>query len=137
MKLAIPHWRGRVSPVFDVAGRVLVVEIENGVEQARHDLRLDVEDPRACAARLAQTGADVLICGAISRSLEMAVSASGIDVIPQTCGELEEVIAAFTDGRLGQGAFLDAGLLRAAKAVSCAAPPKSTLNEAGSELRTP
>ena len=26
MKVAIPHWQGRISPVFDVAGNVLVVE---------------------------------------------------------------------------------------------------------------
>ena len=84
MKVAIPHWQGRVSPVFDVAGNVLVVEIADGVEQAREDVVLDAEDPQLRAARLAEAGADVLVCGAISWPLEMALSAAGIDVIPQT-----------------------------------------------------
>ena len=109
MKIAIPHWRGRVSPVFDVAGNLLVVEIRDGVEHSREDVPLDAEDPQLRAARLAQTGADLLICGAISWPLEMALSAAGIDVIPQTCGDVEQVLAAFAQGQLQQDAFLMPG----------------------------
>jgi len=109
MKVAIPHWQGRVSPVFDVAGNVLVVEICDGVENSREDVTLDAEDPQLRAARLAQTGADLLICGAISWPLEMALSAAGIDVIPQTCGDVEQVLAAFAKGQLRQDAFLMPG----------------------------
>lgn len=109
MKVAIPHWQGRISPVFDVAGNVLVVEIDGGLEQARQDVVFDVEEHHARAARLTEAGANVLVCGAISRPLEMAVSAAGIEVIPQTCGEVDRVLAAFIDGRLDQGAFLMPG----------------------------
>jgi len=109
MKVAIPHWQGRVSPVFDVAGNVLVVEIRDGVEQSRQDVALDAEDPQLRATRLAQTGTDILICGAISWPLEMALSAVGIDVIPQTCGDVEQVLAAFVHGQLRQDAFLMPG----------------------------
>ena len=109
MKVAIPHWQGRVSPVFDVAGNVLVVEIDGGAERARRDVAFSVDGPQARAARLTEAGADVLVCGAISKPLEVAVSAAGIEVIPQTCGEVERVLAAFIDGRLNQGAFLMPG----------------------------
>jgi predicted Fe-Mo cluster-binding NifX family protein len=109
MKVAIPHWQGRVSPVFDVAGNVLVAEIDGGVEHSREDVALDAEDPQLRAARLAQTGTDLLICGAISWPLEMALSAAGIDVIPQTCGDVEQVLAAFAQGQLRQDAFLMPG----------------------------
>ncbi len=109
MKVAIPHWQGRVSPVFDVAGNVLVVEVDDGVEQARRDVVFDVEDPQGRTARLTESGANVLVCGAISRPLETAISAAGIEVIPQTCGDMECVLAAFIGGRLDQGAFLMPG----------------------------
>jgi len=109
MKVAIPHWQGRVSPVFDVAGNMLVVDIDDGVEHARRDVVLDVEDLQGRAARLTESGVNVLVCGAISRPLEMAVSAAGIEVIPQTCGDVERVLAAFINGRLNQGAFLMPG----------------------------
>jgi len=109
MKVAIPHWQGRVSPVFDVARNLLVVDTDDGVERARQDLVLVVEEPQLRAARLAAIGADVLICGAISRPLEVAVVAAGIDVIPQTCGDVENVLAAFLDRRLRQDTFLMPG----------------------------
>lgn len=109
MKVAIPQWRGRVSPVFDVAANVLVVEVDDGVERARREAVFDVEDLQGRAARLREIGADVLVCGAISRPLELAVSAAGIEVIPQTCGDVERVLAAFIGGRLNQGAFLMPG----------------------------
>ena len=109
MKVAIPHWQGRVSPVFDVAGNVLVIEIDGGAERARQDVVFNVDGHQARAARLTETGADVLVCGAISKPLEVAVSAAGIEVMPQTCGEVGSVLAAFIDGRLSQGAFLMPG----------------------------
>ncbi|MGC9455198.1 MAG: NifB/NifX family molybdenum-iron cluster-binding protein [Phycisphaerae bacterium] len=109
MKVAIPHWQGRISPVFDVAGNVLVVDVSDGAEQARQDIAFDSEDPQLRAARLARTGADVLICGAISWPLEVALSAAGIEVIPQTCGDVEQVLSAFVHGRLRQNAFLMPG----------------------------
>ena len=37
MKAAIPIWQGRVSPVFDVAERLLVVDHEDGMESGRHE----------------------------------------------------------------------------------------------------
>ncbi len=109
MKVAIPHWQGRVSPVFDVAGHVLVVDLADGVEAARQDVSLATEDPQARAADLKRTGADVLICGAISRPLELALSSAGIEVISQTCGYVEQVLAAFACGQWPQDAFLMPG----------------------------
>ena len=109
MKVAIPHWQGRVSPVFDVARSVLLVEIENGHEQGRDEIHFEVEDPESRAARLAATGAKVLICGAISRPVEMAVRAAGIEVIGQICGEVECVLAGFLADHLQQDDFLMPG----------------------------
>ncbi|NLX60508.1 MAG: dinitrogenase iron-molybdenum cofactor biosynthesis protein [Phycisphaerae bacterium] len=106
MKIAIPHWQGRVSPVFDVAENLLVVELDDGgAERSRVQAGLRAESPHHRASQLAETGAEVLICGAISWPLEMALTAHGVRVIGQTCGNIEEVLAAFVSGRLSDGAF--------------------------------
>jgi predicted Fe-Mo cluster-binding NifX family protein len=106
MKVAIAYWQGRVSPVFDAATKALLVELgPEGRETARSEIRFDSQEPRSRAAVLTEAGTDVLICGAISRPLHMAVLAAGVDVIPQTCGEVEQVLAAFRDGRLNQDTF--------------------------------
>jgi len=108
-KVAIPHWQGRVSPVFDSAGSVLVVELDGGRIGSRRQVVLtDEEWPRRVASLVA-TGAGVLICGAISRPLEVALSGAGIEVIPQTCGEVESVLAAYLNGDLARGGFLMPG----------------------------
>ncbi|MBN2451629.1 MAG: NifB/NifX family molybdenum-iron cluster-binding protein [Lentisphaeria bacterium] len=109
MKVAIPHWQGRVSPVFDVAGRVLLADVDAGGVRSRHEVVLTDEDPQGRAASLAATGARVLICGAISWPLEMALSAAGIEVIPQICGDVEAVLAGFLNGGLARGGFLMPG----------------------------
>jgi predicted Fe-Mo cluster-binding NifX family protein len=105
MKVVIPHWQGRVSPVFDVAGNLLLVDVDNGTEQGRENARLDATEPEARARRLAELGAEVLVCGAISWPLEAAIAAAGVKVIPQICGEVEQVLAAFLEDRLAQDAY--------------------------------
>jgi predicted Fe-Mo cluster-binding NifX family protein len=59
--------------------------------------------------RLAETGADVLICGAISRPLELAVQTAGIELISQVCGDIEQVIATFVSGEFHPDDFLMPG----------------------------
>jgi predicted Fe-Mo cluster-binding NifX family protein len=77
MRIAIPHWRERVSPVFDVAGNLLLVDITDGREQGRQSVPLAEDGPQARAARPTRLQTDVLVCGAISRPLEMALVAAG------------------------------------------------------------
>jgi predicted Fe-Mo cluster-binding NifX family protein len=103
MKIAIPHWQGRISPVFDVARNVLLIETDGHAEASRQDVVFDPAGLFPLRVRqLARTGAEVLICGAISRPLESAIRAEGIDVIPHICGEISSVLNAFLQGQLNQ-----------------------------------
>jgi len=109
MRVAIPYWQGRISPVFDVAGNLLLVDVTNGREQARSNVVLDTEQPQARADLLVEQGVNVLICGAISWPLERALATANIEVISQTCGDVEQVLAAFANGQLRYNAFLMPG----------------------------
>ena len=109
MKVAISDWQGRISPVFDVAGNLLVADVQDGAVCDRQTLKLKAKGLQARADFLAQWGVEVLICGAISWPLELALSNAGVEVVPQTCGEVEDVLAAFVAGRLSQSAFLMPG----------------------------
>jgi predicted Fe-Mo cluster-binding NifX family protein len=109
MKVAIPQWQGRVSPVLDVAERVLVVDLTAEGELSRQDAALAAGGPLERARDLRQMGAEVLICGAISRPLELALDSAGVQVIPHICGQVEEVLAAFINGQLDAGGFLMPG----------------------------
>jgi len=109
MYVAIPTLADRVSPVFDVAQNVLLVELDEAHEVYRQTVPLHSQDIAHRAAELAQYGVNVLICGAVSRPLEELLRAAGIHVIAQTCGPVEEVLRAFADNRLDQRAFLMPG----------------------------
>jgi len=109
MKVGIPTWNGRISPVLDVAERLLVIDIQEGRETERKEIALLDGAIEKRGADIAALGLDVLICGAVSIPLESILVASGIQVVCQTCGSVEEVLQAFLDGRLAQGGFLAPG----------------------------
>ena len=109
MRTAIPVSDGRISPVFDAARRLLLVDIENGREVRRTEQTVEEPELGPRARRVAESGADVLICGAISRPLEAMLLSAGVGVIPQTCGPVEDVLKAFISGKLTEQAFVMPG----------------------------
>lgn len=100
MKVAVPNWQGRVSPVFDVAEQVLLVDFDSEEDGTQCTERLGTTEPHQRARRLADLGVDVLVCGAISWPLEAMLAANGIRVVPLVCGEVTEVVRAFRNGTL-------------------------------------
>ncbi len=114
MIVAIPIWNGKVSPVFDVARCLLVVNLNGDAEPDRAEAAIEATELAARARRVTQLGIDVLICGAISVPLEEMLSSTGVRVIPRTCGRVEDVLRAFVSGRLTDKAFLMPGCFRGA-----------------------
>jgi len=103
MRLAVPIWNERVSPVFDTASWLLLVEVERGAEAGRQivDMAM-VPFPTQRARRLTDLHVNVLICGAISRPQASFVSAAGIEVIPWVAGPVEDVLRAYLAGRISK-----------------------------------
>ena len=100
MKLAIPIWNDRVSSAFDFAHRLLLVDIERGRETSRSEVPFSPESDPEKVNSLKSLGVEVLICGAISRSLASQVRSSGIKILPYVVGQVDEVLKAYLTGRL-------------------------------------
>ena len=109
MRVALPIWSNRISPVLDVCQRLLVVDVEDGAEIARHEEALLGQDLRARAAQVTGLGIQTLICGAVSWPLEELLANSGVHVISNTCGCTEDVLQAFIAGELSEDIFLMPG----------------------------
>jgi len=109
MRIAIPDWQGRISPVFDAAKKVLLVDVEGDRQVGRSEHRLAHLDPLLRAKEVAELGADMVICGAVSWPLEMALRSAGVGLIAQTCGPVEDVLDAFLSGQLTDEAYLMPG----------------------------
>jgi predicted Fe-Mo cluster-binding NifX family protein len=109
MKIAIPIWQDRVSPVFDSAGLLLVVELADGAEVGRSEERLTEVLPPQRVARLKELSVDVLICGAVSRPLADMIASSGIALVPFISGESDVVLGAYLSNRLPSPQFMMPG----------------------------
>jgi predicted Fe-Mo cluster-binding NifX family protein len=105
-KIAIPVYGDNISNVFDFAHKLLLVDIENGHELNRSEVPLTPESVPQRAGRLKSLGANVLICGAISRPLMYMLTASGVDVLPYVTGHVDELLQAYMTGQLGQPQFI-------------------------------
>lgn len=113
MKVAIPQWQDRVSPVFDVAANLLLIDVAENREIGRQEIALTpTTDPARRAQQVAQLEAHVLICGAVSWPLEVALNAAGVQVVSQICGQVNEVIQSFLQGGLANDAFRMPGCCR-------------------------
>ncbi len=105
MKAAFAVWNDRIAPVFDVAGHIHLVEIEDGKVVRETSEVLSDDLPSRRALRLAELGAGTLVCGAISRPLHELVAGYGIKVVPFVAGDLREVLGAWLAGSLDGEAF--------------------------------
>lgn len=109
-RVGITHHLGYVSPVFDVARNLLSVSFRDGGEKVRREATLKPADPFLRAQTIKDLHIDVVVCGAISRPYEMALSSKGIRVIGSVCGTVEDVLSAFLNGSLGDPKFQMPGL---------------------------
>lgn len=109
MRIAIPVWEDRVSPVFDVAKSLLLIDIENSTTIARTKRTIDEVEIANRARHIADLGVEVLICGAISRPLRLLLEAKGLEIIEPVCGRVEEILEAFLRGGLNDESFLMPG----------------------------
>lgn len=100
MKVALATWNGRISPVFDVARQLLLLDVTDGRVTARREETLPGDEMQVQASQLAMLGTQVLICGAISHSMASILAGKGIRVIPFTAGTVDEVLAALLAGEL-------------------------------------
>jgi len=98
----VPVWNGRVSPVFDVAGCLRLVDVFGDEAATAEEHSVHGYDR---AAALVELGVNVLICGAISVELEERLLASGVDVVAEVRGGVDDVVRSYLDGSIVQGEF--------------------------------
>ncbi len=105
MRIAVPVWEDKISPVLDAASRLLVVDLEDRRESSRFEIYLDEQDLTRRCFRMKGLGVDILICGALSRPFMRMLDASGIEIIPGITGPTEDVLKSYIHGNLKHSEF--------------------------------
>ena len=100
MRVGIPIWGEKISPVLDTATRILVLDVENYTESSRFEIYLDEQDLTRKCYRIRGLSIDIMICGAISRPFSSLLKAAGISIIPGISGQTEDVLEAYLQGDL-------------------------------------
>ncbi len=131
MRVALPICRGRISPVFDVAQSLRLIDVEDRAVISHGDLTIE-SNPESV---LNKHGVKVLICAGISREMENSVRAQGLEVISGICGSLDEVVEAYVAGRLCDGRFAMPGGWRHRRGRRTKAT--GSRNKGGAQRRTP
>lgn len=105
MRVGIPIWNDRVSPVLDTAERLLIVDTGAAAGQAREEVALQSTRLPLRAARLAHLGLDLLVCGAVSAQLRELLKAADVPVESWVAGDVNDVLKAVATGVLDRPRF--------------------------------
>ena len=99
MRIAIPVWQNRVSPLFDTAAHLLVAESAGkkiskqeitSVESLTLFQRIDL---------LKKLNIDIFVCGGITGPILENIRDKNIKVIPFICGYVDKVLDALLKGK--------------------------------------
>ncbi|MCF7974821.1 MAG: dinitrogenase iron-molybdenum cofactor biosynthesis protein [Phycisphaerae bacterium] len=105
MKAAFTTWRNRIAPVFDVAGEVVLVEVDQENNVVSTLMSLPVGPVEAKVQRLSEQGVKVLVCGAMSRAAQKLAQSEMVEVYSFVAGDTNCVIEAWLQGCLAQTDF--------------------------------
>jgi predicted Fe-Mo cluster-binding NifX family protein len=105
MKVAMPLFRDRISPRFDVCPEIWIIELSNGEVISQERWPMESFNLQQKLDQLASKGVDKIICGGIDSFCMDHLGNLGIDVIHNVAGEAREVLNLFIRGRLRSGFY--------------------------------
>lgn len=105
MLVAVADWEGRISPVFDVAERLLLVQVAADQTTTRHHEPLIFRTPIDMVHQMVNWKIEILLCGGISCNLQQNIEQAGIKIIPHLCGNVDAVLQAFLEKRFPDERF--------------------------------
>ena len=105
MKVAIPLFKDRISPRFDVCPEIWVVELNEGEVVNQEKWPVESFDLQQRLDQLTSRGVDKIICGGIDSFCIGQLGNRGIDVIHNVAGEAGEALNLFLRGVLRPGFY--------------------------------
>lgn len=106
MKVAIPTFGPRVSPRFDYAPGLLLINLEDGKVVGSEKFSLQAWDRFQRLQKLRDLGVQTVICGGIDGNSAQILTGYGIRVIAWVAGEADEALQFFLEGKLRPGVEL-------------------------------
>jgi hypothetical protein len=112
MRIALPIWEDKITPLLDTASRLLVLNEGVGVKSDRFEVSLEGMDLHNRCVRIQALEIQILICGAVSRLFSGMLHGVGVQVISGISGGAEDVLRAYHHEGLSDPKFLMPGYKR-------------------------
>jgi predicted Fe-Mo cluster-binding NifX family protein len=105
IRIAIPIFRSRVSPVLDSCTSVLLVDVEKNRAMERKEIYLDELSLTERVTIIHKSKVTTVICGGISDILQNMLRSADIALITGIAGEVDQVVAAYLAKALDEPRF--------------------------------
>lgn len=105
IRIAIPIFHNRVSPLLDTCTRLLIIDFEGKVEAQRREVPLDIYSQSERFTLVKTLNPDAVICCGISEIFDKMLRSAGIRLICGIVGDVEQVAEAFVCDRIDDPCF--------------------------------
>jgi predicted Fe-Mo cluster-binding NifX family protein len=109
LKVALPYWQERISPVLDTADNFLIANIGSDDQIESERINLSGKSYSERVQFLKKQGVTLLLCGAVSEYCHGVFVSNGIEVIPWLRGNVDCVIEGFIKSSLHEPTFIMPG----------------------------
>jgi predicted Fe-Mo cluster-binding NifX family protein len=109
MIIGLTTWGQRISPVFDSAQNLMLVNAQGSKITSRRYEKIKLSIPLLLSEKLKAFKIEVLICGAISKELADIIESVSIHCIPFITGNAEIVLNAYIKGEILTSKFIMPG----------------------------
>jgi len=106
MKIAIPAFHSKVSPRFDTAQELVLLEVIDGNVINRERQPLQAYSAAGKIKKLLEEDVDTLICGGIDRLSRQQIGLNRIEVYSWVTGEINDAVSCFLRNGLNSGTIL-------------------------------
>jgi predicted Fe-Mo cluster-binding NifX family protein len=111
LKVALTIWGNRISPVFDSANTLMIVDLENLKTSDRVYKGFDPHDLKQISTILKNYKIDILICGAITDDRSIFIEQNGIVLIPFIFGNIDKMLATLLNEKHRISDFIMPGVI--------------------------
>ena len=105
IRIAIPIFHNRVSPVLDTCTRLLIIDFEKKIEVERREIFFDIYSQSERFEVIKKMSPNAIICCGISEVFDKMLQSVGIRLICGIVGEVDQVVEAFLCNRIDAPCF--------------------------------
>ncbi len=105
IRVAIPTFKNRVSPVIDSCTHMLIVDIARSVEMERENVFLGDMSLAERFSIVKQLDVRVVICGGISEAFATMLKSFDVQLIDGIVGDIDVVLSAFKKDQLNSPTY--------------------------------